>query len=50
MTTSGVVGAVVKTFAGLGGLIFMLLMISQIIAYFNYCQIPNVMAISWRTA
>ena len=30
-----VIAAVVKTFAGLGGLIFMLLMISQFIAYFN---------------
>ena len=31
----------VKTFAGLGGLIFTLLMISQFIAYFNYSQISE---------
>ena len=41
-----VIGAVVKTFGGLGGLIFMLLMISQFIAYFNYSQIPNVIAVA----
>jgi hypothetical protein len=37
-----VIAAVVKTFAGLGGLIFMLLMISQFIAYFNYSNLPSV--------
>jgi aminobenzoyl-glutamate transport protein len=41
-----VIAAVVKTFGGLGGLIFMLLMISQFIAYFNYSQIPNVIAVA----
>jgi aminobenzoyl-glutamate transport protein len=41
-----VIAAVVKTFAGLGGLIFMLLLISQFIAYFNYSNIPNVVAIA----
>jgi aminobenzoyl-glutamate transport protein len=41
-----VIAAVVKTFAGLGGLIFMLLMISQFIAYFNYSNLPSVIAIS----
>ncbi len=39
-----VIAAVVKTFAGLGGLIFMLLMISQFIAYFNYSNLPAVIA------
>ncbi len=39
-----VIAAVVKTFAGLGGLIFMLLMISQFIAYFNYSNMPSVIA------
>ena len=39
-----VIAAVVQTFAGLGGLIFMLLMISQFIAYFNYSNIPPVLA------
>ncbi len=41
-----VIGAIVKTFAGLGGLILTLLMISQFIAYFNYSQIPNVIAVT----
>lgn len=39
-----VIGAVVKTFSGLAGLIFMLLMISQFIAYFNYSNLPSVIA------
>src|SRR5512136_184391 len=41
-----VIAAVVKTFSGLASLIFMLLMISQFIAYFNYSQIPNVIAVA----
>jgi aminobenzoyl-glutamate transport protein len=41
-----VIAAVVKTFSGLAGLIFLLLMISQFIAYFNYSQIPNVIAVA----
>jgi aminobenzoyl-glutamate transport protein len=39
-----VIDAVVKTFAGLAGLILMLLMIAQFIAYFNYSQMPAVLA------
>ncbi len=39
-----VIAAVVKTFAGLGGLIFMLLMISQFIAFFNYSNMPAIIA------
>ena len=39
-----VIAAVVKTFAGLGGLIFMLLIISQFIAYFNYSNLPSFIA------
>jgi aminobenzoyl-glutamate transport protein len=35
---------VIKTFAGLGGLIFTLLMISQFIAYFNYSNLPSFIA------
>jgi aminobenzoyl-glutamate transport protein len=47
MKTSGeVIAAVTKTFAGLAGLVFMLLMISQFIAYFNYSNMPTVLAIS----
>ena len=36
-----VIAAVTKTFAGLAGLVFMLLMISQFIAYFNYSNLPE---------
>jgi len=39
-----VIAAVIKTFSGLAGLIFMLLMISQFIAYFNYSNMPSVLA------
>jgi uncharacterized membrane protein YeiH len=41
-----VIAAVVKTFSGLASLIFMLLMISQFITYFNYSLIPNVIAVA----
>jgi aminobenzoyl-glutamate transport protein len=40
-----VIEAVTKTFAGLSGLIFMLVMISQFIAYFNYTNMPRVAAV-----
>jgi aminobenzoyl-glutamate transport protein len=40
-----VIAAVTKTFGNLGGLVFMLLMIAQFIAYFNYSNIPSVLAI-----
>jgi aminobenzoyl-glutamate transport protein len=39
-----VIAAVIKTFAGLGGLILTLLMISQFIAYFNYTNLPSYIA------
>jgi aminobenzoyl-glutamate transport protein len=45
-SSNDVIGAVVKTFAGLAGLVFMLLMISQFIAYFNYSNLPSVLAIA----
>ena len=41
-----VIAAVTKTFAGMAGLVFMLLMISQFIAFFNYTNMPNVLAIA----
>ena len=41
-----VIRGVTKTFAGLAGLVFMLLMISQFIAYFNYSNMPNVIAVT----
>src|SRR5262245_17480805 len=45
-SSNDVIAAVVKTFAGLAGLVFMLLMIAQFIAYFNYSNLPSVLAIS----
>lgn len=38
------IGMVVKTFSGLAGLIFLLLVISQFIAFFNYTNMAVVMA------
>jgi aminobenzoyl-glutamate transport protein len=44
-SSNDVIAAVVKTFSGLAGLVFMLLMISQFIAVFNFSQLPNVIAV-----
>jgi aminobenzoyl-glutamate transport protein len=44
-TANEVIAAITKTFSGLAGLVFMLLMISQFIAYFNYTNMPTVAAI-----
>lgn len=41
-----VIGAITKTFAGLGGLIFLLVIVAQFIAYFNYSNMPTVAAVS----
>ena len=38
------INAITKTFNGLGGLIFLMLLIAQFIAFFNYCNISNVVA------
>ncbi len=43
--SADVIDAVTKTFAGLASLIFMLLMISQFIAFFNYTNLPRVAAV-----
>jgi aminobenzoyl-glutamate transport protein len=43
-TSTGVINAITETFASLAGLIFMLLLISQFIAYFNFSEIPTVVA------
>jgi aminobenzoyl-glutamate transport protein len=40
-----VINAITKTFASLSGLIFMLLLISQFIAYFNFSNMPTVVAV-----
>ena len=44
--STDVINAITKTFAGLAGLIFMLLVISQFIAFFNYTNMPRVLASS----
>lgn len=44
-SSADVIKGVTKTFAGLAGLLFMLLMISQFIAFFNYTNMPQVVAI-----
>ncbi len=41
---TNVINAIVKTFNGLGGLIFLMLLIAQFIAYFNYSNISNIAA------
>jgi len=41
-----VIAAVTKTFASLAGLVFMLLMIAQFIAYFNFSNMPSVLAVT----
>jgi aminobenzoyl-glutamate transport protein len=43
-SSTDVINGVVKTFASLSGLIFMLLVISQFIAYFNFTNMPRVIA------
>ena len=40
------INAVVKTFAGLSGLIFLFLVMSQFIAYFNYSNIATITAVN----
>lgn len=45
-SSAQVISGVTKTFAGLAGLIFMLLMISQFIAFFNYSNMPTVLAVT----
>lgn len=41
-----VIGFISKTFGSLGGLVLMFLMIAQFIAYFNYTNLPPVIAIA----
>ncbi len=49
-SSADVIKAVTKTFAGLSGLIFLLLIISQFIAHFNYSNMPRVIAITMAGA
>ncbi len=44
-TSTEAITAITKTFAGLGGLIFLLLIIAQFIAYFNYSNMATVAAV-----
>jgi aminobenzoyl-glutamate transport protein len=44
-TSTGVINAITKTWAGLAGLLFMLFLISQFIAYFNYSNMPVVASV-----
>lgn len=42
--STNVINAIVKTFNGLGGLIFLMLLIAQFIAFFNYSNISTIAA------
>jgi aminobenzoyl-glutamate transport protein len=41
-----VIAAIAKTFSGLGGLVLMFLLIAQFLAYFNYSNLPRVIAVA----
>ena len=45
-----VIRAIEKTFAGLGGLVFVFLVIAQFIAYFNYTNIATIAAVNMADA
>ena len=45
-STNDVVNAMIKAIQGLGGLIFLLLVISQFLAYFNYTNMTTIAALS----
>jgi aminobenzoyl-glutamate transport protein len=45
-SSNDVIAGISKTFSGLGGLVLMFLMISQFLAYFNYSNLPRVLAIA----
>lgn len=49
-SSNDVINSVVKTFSGLAGLIFMLLVIAQFIAYFNYSNLPTIAAMGMADA
>src|SRR5262245_55266313 len=44
------INAVTKTFAGLSGLVFLLFVISQFLAYFNYSNMATIVAVSMGDA
>ncbi|HET6532458.1 MAG TPA: AbgT family transporter [Actinoplanes sp.] len=45
LTSTDVINAITKTWASLAGLLFMLFLISQFIAYFNYSNMPVVASV-----
>lgn len=47
---TGVIKAIEKAVSGLGGLIFLLLIISQFVAYFNYTNMGTIMALKLSDA
>jgi aminobenzoyl-glutamate transport protein len=44
--SNDVISMISKTFSSLGGLVLMFLMISQFLAYFNYSNLPRVIAVA----
>jgi hypothetical protein len=45
-TLTDAIGAITKTFSGLGGLLFLCLVIAQFLAYFNYSNIATIVAVT----
>ena len=45
-TSTEVINGIIKTWASLAGLLFMLFLISQFIAYFNYSDMPTVVSVA----
>jgi aminobenzoyl-glutamate transport protein len=45
-SSNDVISAISKTFGSLGGLVLMFLLISQFLAYFNYSNLPRVIAVA----
>jgi aminobenzoyl-glutamate transport protein len=45
-SANDVIAAATKTFSSLGALVLMLLMVAQFIAYFNYSNMPSVIAVA----
>ena len=44
--STAVINAITKTWASLAGLLFMLFLIAQFIAYFNYSNMPTVISVA----
>jgi aminobenzoyl-glutamate transport protein len=44
-TTDGALAAITKSLSGLGGLIFIFVLIAQFLAYFNYSNMAQVIAV-----